>query len=130
MTVWRLLDTGALLSYAENDDPHVGFRLAYCSDRGWLMQTSALCVAEAYQAASEDGVSMLDILLSLPQVEVIDCFTGDGRITGLLGKHVGRLGLAHSCLLAMSGQTPLFTAEAAEASRVLESFLIEEMPKD
>jgi hypothetical protein len=129
VTVIRLLDTGALLAYAQDDAPVVGSYLVSCAENGWQMQTSSVCVAEAYRSATDDAVDLLDLLLSLPQVDVVECTANDGRITGLLGKHVGRLGLAHSCLLAMSSQTPLFTAEAAEAGRVLDGFLIEELPK-
>lgn len=130
MTVVRLLDTGALLAYAQDDTPLIGAHLATCAENDWRMQTSALCLAEAYQAASADAVDLLDVLVSLPQIEVVDCVAGDSRITGTIGRHVGRLGLAHSCLIAMATQTPLFTGQAAEAGRVLDGFLIHELPKN
>ncbi|GAA1639602.1 hypothetical protein ACFQY4_13455 [Catellatospora bangladeshensis] len=124
----RVLDTGALLAYAERRDPQVAYQLSFCADLGRTMLTSVLCVAEAYQRAEGETADLLDILLELPTVEIAECRLQDGDLVGVIAKRVGRLSLAHSCLLAMAEDVPLMTRDASAAHEVLEQALVWAMP--
>ncbi|HEX6682753.1 MAG TPA: hypothetical protein VF062_08160 [Candidatus Limnocylindrales bacterium] len=120
----RVLDTGALLGYAHQTKMQVPSQLAYCADEGLWMRTSVLCVAEAYHDCHDDATDMLDVLLSLPTVEVVDCRVGDGDVVGNVAKRVERISLAHSCMLVWELDVPLMTTDQRRASKVLEDGLI------
>lgn len=120
----RVLDTGALLAYAERSDPHVAYQLAFCADLGRSMLVSVLCVAEAYQRAASEAADLLDVLLELPTVEVAECRPQDGFMVGTIAKRAGRLSLAHSCLLVLSEDVPLMTRDKAGARTMLEEPMI------
>ncbi|GAA1397763.1 hypothetical protein ACFQZ4_09545 [Catellatospora coxensis] len=120
----RVLDTGALLAYAEGTDIQVAYQLSFCADLGRSMTTSVLCVAEAYQGADSDTADLLDVLLDLPTVEVVECRPQDGFMVGTIAKRTGRLSLAHSCLLVLAADVPLMTRDKAGAGTVLEEPMI------
>jgi hypothetical protein len=124
----RVLDTGALLGYAQQADSHVAYQLAYCADHDLTMQTSVLCVAEAYRDSDPDAADLLDLLLALPTIEVVDCRAQDGDMVGAVAKKVDRLSLAHSCLLVYALDVPLMTTDPATALRVLDQGMIWELP--
>ncbi|MEU8075609.1 hypothetical protein AB0B31_09160 [Catellatospora citrea] len=120
----RVLDTGALLAYAQRSDPQVVYQLAFCADLGRSMISSVLCVAEAYQQADSEAADLLDVLLELPTVEVVECRPQDGFMVGTIAKRAGRLSLAHSCLLVLSEDVPLMTRDGAGARTVLDEPMI------
>lgn len=120
----RVLDTGALLGYAYQTDSHVPYQLAFCADQQLTMQTSVLCVAEAYRDCDNDAIDMLDILLSLQAVEVAECRVQDGDMVGNIAKRVERISLAHSCMLVWQSDAPLITTDAGMAREVLDGELI------
>jgi hypothetical protein len=126
--VIRILDTGALLSYAQQTSPHVAYQLSVCVDLNRMMSTSVLCLSEAYQTADADASDLLDVLVNLPTVEVVDCRAQDGVLVGAIAKKVGRLSLAHSCLLVFAEDVPLVTTDAHAAGTVLESSQIWALP--
>lgn len=119
----RLLDTGALLSYAEQTSAHVGVELFECAERQQKVVVSAACMAEAYQQASDDGVHLLDVLADIGPVEIEALTPGDARVTGLIGRRVGRLGLAHTCMLALANSLQVMTTDD-EALKVLDPSLV------
>ncbi|MFC7247576.1 hypothetical protein ACFQO7_34370 [Catellatospora aurea] len=120
----RVLDTGALLAYAEGTDPQVAYQLSFCADLNRSMMTSVLCVAEAYQRAGSDAADLLDVLLDLPTVDIVECRPQDGFMVGTIAKRAGRLSLAHSCLLVLSEDVPLMTRDVVGARTVLEEPMI------
>ncbi|WP_117208195.1 hypothetical protein [Allorhizocola rhizosphaerae] len=123
----RVLDTGALLGYAQQTDSHVAYQLAYCADQDLTMQTSVLCVAEAYRDSDPDAADLLDVLLGLPTIEVVECRVQDGDMVGAVAKKVDRLSLAHSCLLVYALDVPLMTTDPATALRVLDKGMVWEL---
>jgi hypothetical protein len=120
----RVLDTGALLGYSRQTDSHVPYQLAFCADENLTMQTSSLCVAEAYRDCEPDAVDLLDIMLALPTVEIADFRTEDADMVGNIAERVERLSLAHSCLLVWQNDVPLMTTDAGRAGKVLETDLV------
>ena len=120
----RVLDTGALLAYAHQTNMHVPSQLAYCADRDLTMQTSVLCVAEAYRDCRREALDMLEVLLALPSIEIIECKVEDADMVGKIARTVERLSLAHSCLLVFAIDMPLMTTDAGRAGKVLESGLV------
>jgi hypothetical protein len=119
-----VLDTGALLGYARRTDTHVPYHLAFCADQRMTMQTSALCVAEAYRDCDTDAVDLLDIMLCLPMVEVAEFRIEDADMVGNIAKRVDRISLAHSCMLVWQFDAPLMTTDGGRAGKVLESALV------
>lgn len=91
------------------------------------MVVSAACLAEAYRAASEDAAHLLDVLVNLPAVQVEPLQQDDARVTGLVAQRVGRIGLAHACMLALGSNVPVMTTDSEAALRVLEAALVERM---
>lgn len=120
----RVLDTGALLSYAHQTNPHVPSQLAYCADRDLTMQISVLCVAEAYRDCRRDALDLLDIMLALPAIEIVECRVEDSDMVGKIARRVERLSLAHSCLLVYAIEMPLITTDAGRAGKVLDTGLV------
>ncbi|NUT22422.1 MAG: hypothetical protein HOV77_24890 [Hamadaea sp.] len=128
MTVVQwLLDTGVLLSYAEQTSSVLGRELVACERDHKSMVVSAACLAEAYRAASEDAAHLLDVLVNLPAVQVEPLQQDDARVTGLVAQRVGRIGLAHACMLALGSNVPVMTTDSEAALRVLEAALVERM---
>ena len=120
----RVLDTGALLGYARQTDSHIPYQLAFCADENMTMQTSALCVAEAYRDCDTDAADLLDIMLSLPTMEIAEFRVEDADVVGNIAKKVDRISLAHSCVLVWQFDAPLLTTDGRKAAKVLESGLV------
>lgn len=123
----RVLDTGALLGFARQTDSHVPYQLAFCADEHMTMQTSSLCVAEAYRDCDTDATDLLDIMLSLPTVEVAEFRTEDADMVGNIAKRVDRISLAHSCMLVWQFDAPLMTTDGGRAGKVLDRDLVREL---
>jgi len=120
----RVLDTGALLGYARQTNSHIPYQLAFCADENLTMQTSALCVAQAYRDCDTAAVDLLDIMLALPTVEVAEFRNEDADMVGNIAKRVDRISLAHSCMLVWQFDAPLMTTDGGRAGKVLESGLV------
>ena len=123
----RLLDTGALLTYAEQSSPLVGYELIKCEESQRTLLVSAACLAEAYELASDDGVHLLDALVNLEPIRVEPVNPDDARVTGLVARRVGRLGLAHTCMLAMASALQVMTTDADAALKVLEESMVKRL---
>lgn len=123
----RLLDTGALLSYAEQSSPLVGYELILCEETQRTLLVSAICLTEAYEQASDDGVHLLDALVNLRPIQVEPVNADDARVTGLVARRVGRIGLAHSCMLAMAQSVQVMTTDAESALRVLNASMVKRL---
>jgi hypothetical protein len=118
----RVLDTGALLSYAAGESAVVGATLLAAAERGLSVAVPVTCVAEAYQSASAEVALMLDLLFSLPAVRVVALQPADGATVGGIAKAAGRLGLAHACLITMVERIAVMTAEPATALEIIEDY--------
>ncbi|MEV4412640.1 hypothetical protein [Catellatospora sp. NPDC049609] len=123
----RVVDTSAIRRYAAADSMTVSAALAGLEDRGFTAVVPALCLSEAYWMADPGGEGMLDILRTLPQVEIVALEPGDAPAVGGLARFLGTLGMAHACLLAAVLRVPLMTAEPALAGKILGADLIREV---
>jgi hypothetical protein len=118
----RVLDTGALLSYAAGESTVVGATLLAAAEQGLTVAVPVTCVAEAYQRAPEDVALMLDLFFSLPAVRVAVLEAADGVTVGGIAKAAGRLGLAHACLITMVERIAVMTADPATAMEIIQDY--------
>ncbi|GAA2381551.1 hypothetical protein Cme02nite_52230 [Catellatospora methionotrophica] len=123
----RVLDTGAIRRYVAADSLTVSAALAGLEAGGFTALVPALCLSEAYWAADRADEPMLDVLRTLPQVEVVALSAGDAQAVGGLAHHLGTLGLAHACLLAAVLRVPLMTTEPTLAGKILGADLLREV---
>lgn len=123
----RVLDTSALLGYAHQSNRQIPSQLAFCADHELSMVTSVLCVAEAFRDCDDEAVDLLDLLLSLPTIEIAECRPQDADVVGNVAKRVQRLSLAHSCVLVWQLDTPVMTTDTSAAGKVLDADLIWEI---
>jgi hypothetical protein len=123
----RVVDTGAIRRYVAADSLTVSAALAGLEAGGFTALVPAACLSEAYWMADQDDTAMLDVLRTLPQVEVVELGAGDAPAVGGLARYLGTLGMAHACLLAAVKRVPLMTTEPALAGKILGADLIREV---
>jgi len=111
--VGLVLDTAALLAYANSDD-HVGGLIAKYADRGRAVLIPAACLATAYRDVNADGWPLLDIITNLPHsivspLEGEDCpvLGGWARTLGLDTAHAAIEAAAHPVVPLMTSQRDL-----------------------
>lgn len=123
----RVVDTGAIRRYVAADSLTVSAALAGLEAGGFTALVPAVCLSEAYWMVDRDDEPMLDVLRTLPQIEVVALDAGDAPAVGGLGRYLGTLGMAHACLLAAVLRVPLMTTEPALAGKILSPDLIREV---
>ncbi len=113
--VGLVLDTAALLAYA-NNDRSVGVTVAKLADRGGVALIPATCLATAYRDVESDGWALLDLISNLDHtvvspLEVDDCpvLGGWARTLGLDTAHAAIEAAAHPVVTLMTSQRLLVT---------------------
>jgi hypothetical protein len=118
-----ILDTGALLAYA-NGVERVGELLADVTDLDGTVETSLVCVLEAYGAVTRTQHHLLRLLRGHPTVRtVVPSFelrgTDECPTIGALGQHTGRLGAGHTAYLALRSAAGVVTSRADQFRTLL-----------
>jgi len=105
-----ILDTSALLSYAEGSDGEVGRNIAFQADNGLSVLVPATCLAVAYKDVTSDGWPYLDVLSGMASIVVTPLEHDQCAVLGGWARKLG-LPLAHA-VVETTGHpiVPLMTA--------------------
>jgi hypothetical protein len=118
-----VLDTGALLAYANGDDV-VGEVIVDASDVGGSVALPLVCLIEAYCLLRHDGHDMLRALRVNRAVRTdipgLAPERGDDcALIGGMARHAGRLGAGHAAFAALLNAAGVVTSRPDQLRAVL-----------
>jgi hypothetical protein len=117
-----VLDTGALLAYATQDEK-LGQILVDAADLGRRVTIPVICLIEAYRILDHDEHHLLGPLRSNSTVDIAEINTSWGSdaapTIGAMTRHTGRLGASHTVWVAMSTRAEVVTSLAHQLTPIL-----------
>jgi hypothetical protein len=114
-----VLDTDAMLAYARGSLV-VGAAIAKTTATARHVLVPVLCLAEAYRRATSEEWDYLELLWTVPGVEVSRVEPGDAQFLGGHARTLGSKHLAHAVIEAAAHPvTPIMTSQRERVTQVL-----------
>jgi hypothetical protein len=119
VTATLVLDTDSVLAYAAGH-MKVGKAIADRSDLGESVIVPLICVMEAHRRVEGDGHNLIDLLVSLNNVETPPVGLDECVFIGGWARALGSLDLAHAVLETASRPViPIMTGEPKAVQQIL-----------
>jgi predicted nucleic acid-binding protein len=118
-----VLDANAVLAYGSGSLA-VGKLISAAADKGRRVVVPGLCLAEAFRRIDSEGWVLLEVLESLPAVDITPVNTEDCRVMGgfarkLRSKHLAHAVIEATAFSALGDAVPIMTADRDLVARVL-----------